>query len=68
MIRVTQVGEDGAEVAAIELDEFTVEILYSGIASLLRGAASVTSAVAPVGELSPQARQRRSRIMERLRD
>ena len=46
MIRVTRVAEDGTESAVVEIDDFTVEVLYSGIADLLREAGAVPPAAA----------------------
>jgi hypothetical protein len=69
MIKVIQVADDGTETAAIEVDDFTVEILYSGLAELLREAAEgPVSDAEPSGELSRQARQRRDKILTRIRD
>ncbi len=67
MIRVTRVAEDGTETAVVEIDDFTVEVLYSGIADLLRDAASSSTTVgAAASELPLQARQRRARILARI--
>jgi hypothetical protein len=67
MIRVSRLAEDGTETAVVEIDDFTVEVLYSGIADLLRDAASAQPAVgAAVSELSLEARQRRERILARI--
>ena len=43
MIRVTRLAEDGTESAVVEIDDFTVEVLYSGIADLLREAGAVAT-------------------------
>ena len=40
MVKVIQVAEDGTETAAIEVDDFTIEVIYSGIAEMLRQAAA----------------------------
>jgi hypothetical protein len=67
MIRVTRLAEDGTETAVVEIDDFTVEVLYSGIADLLRDAASSPPAVGTAAsELPLQARQRRERILARI--
>lgn len=68
MVRVIQLDDNGDEVAAIEVDDFTVEILYSGIASMLRDAASSASSSRPTSssELSKEGRQRRQRIISRI--
>ena len=69
MVKVIQVADDGTEVAAIELDDFTIEILYSGIAELLRTAAQEQSRSSFTGPPPPssQERQRREKILARLR-
>ncbi len=38
MIKVTQVADDGTETASIEVDDFTIEVLYAGLAEMLKGA------------------------------
>ena len=69
MVKVIQVAEDGTEMAAIEVDDFTIEVIYSGIAELLRqAAASNERAAAPSGDLPREARQRREKILSRIRD
>ena len=35
MIKVTQVSDDGTETASIEVDDFTIEVLYAGLAEML---------------------------------
>jgi hypothetical protein len=69
MVKVIQLTDDGTETASIELDDFTVEVIYSGLAAMLRDAAAARP-VAPVpsGELSRAALQRRQRVLSRLRD
>jgi hypothetical protein len=67
MIRVSQLADDGAETAVVEMDEFTVEVLYSGIADLLRQAAASPSVVSgTVSDLPIEARRRRERILARI--
>jgi hypothetical protein len=68
MIKVTQVAEDGTETASIEVDDFTLEVIYAGLADMLREAAQETAAPAgtPPCELSREARQRRQRILTRI--
>jgi hypothetical protein len=66
MVRVTQIDDDGGEVAVIEVDDFTVEILYSGIAVMLKEAAVHPAAPVTTSELSPLTRQRRAKILQRL--
>jgi hypothetical protein len=68
MFKVIQVDESGTELAAIELDDFVIETVYAGIATLLRDAAASESAppaTAPA-ELSRAARQRREKILARI--
>jgi hypothetical protein len=68
MVKVIHLADDGTEVAAIEVDDFTIEVIYSGIAEMLREAAS-EQAVTPAGDLDlPYAeRQRREKILTRIR-
>jgi hypothetical protein len=69
MVKVTHLSDDGTEVASIELDDFTVEVIYSGLAALLRDAAAARPPTpSPSGELCREARQRRQRVLSRLRD
>jgi hypothetical protein len=56
-------------VASIEVDDFTIEVVYSGLASLLHEAAAASPPVSmPSCELSRQALQRRQKVLSRLRD
>ena len=66
MIRVTQIDASGNEQATVELDDFTVEILYSGIATMLQEAASAESRLEHRQTPSSAERQRRARILTRL--
>ena len=69
MVRVTQLADDGTELAAVEVDDFTIEVIYAGLADMLREAAAAHPAVsAPAGDLPRQARQRRQRVLSRIRD
>jgi hypothetical protein len=69
MVRVTQLADDGTETAAIEVDDFTIEVIYSGLAEMLREAAAARPAAsAPSSELPREARQRRQRVLSRIRD
>ena len=69
MVRLTQLADDGTELAAVEVDDFTIEVLYAGLAEMLREAAAPHPPVsAPVCELSRQAHQRRQRVLSRIRD
>jgi hypothetical protein len=69
MVRIFHLDDDGNQMAEIELDDFTIEILYSGIAELLRTAAQEQSQSAPNGSAQPSSkeRQRREKILARLR-
>jgi hypothetical protein len=69
MVRVTQLADDGTELAAVEVDDFTLEVIYAGLAEMLRAAAVARPPVsAPSSDLPPQARQRRQRVLSRIRD
>jgi hypothetical protein len=69
MVKVIQVADDGTETASIEVDDFTIEVIYSGLADMLRDAAATAAAgPAPSCDLSRDARQRRQRVLTRLRD
>jgi hypothetical protein len=72
MVKVTRVDEGGAEVATVEVDDFIIEIIYSGIAEMLReaeaGAAAGRSGSPAGGDLSREARQRRAKILNRVRN
>ena len=68
MVKVIHLAEDGTEMAAIEVDDFTIEVIYSGLADMLRvAAASTTVAAAAPADLSREARLRRDKILTRLR-
>ena len=67
MIKLTQVADDGTETASIEVDDFTIEVLYAGLAEMLREAVESRCAVTPAAcELPRAARQRRERILTRI--
>jgi hypothetical protein len=69
MVKVTQVADDGTETASIEVDDFTLEVIYSGLAEMLRNAATPRTPDAPPScELSREARRRRQRVLSRIRD
>lgn len=71
MVKVIHVADDGSETASIEIDDFTIEVIYSGLADMLRDAAATPSRVPeviPSFDLSREARQRRIKILERIRD
>jgi hypothetical protein len=65
MVKVTHVDDSGVEGATIELDDFAVQILYSGIAEKLEEA-STEVRPSPQCELSKEERQRRARILHRI--
>jgi hypothetical protein len=68
MVRVIHVADDGTELASIEVDDFTMEVIYAGLADRLRDAAvPCPPADPPGGELSRQARRRRQRVLGRIR-
>jgi hypothetical protein len=69
MVRVIHLADDGSEVAAIEVDDFIIEVIYSGLAEMLHDAAATGHpAGKPDGPLPREARQRRARVLSRLRD
>ena len=68
MVKVIHLADDGTEMATIEVDDFTIEIIYAGIAEMLREAASNERGAASLGELPREARQRREKILHRIRD
>jgi hypothetical protein len=68
MVKVIHLADDGTELASIEVDDFTLEVIYAGLAEMLREAAlSRPPAAAPGGALSREARQRRERVLGRVR-
>jgi hypothetical protein len=67
MVRVIHLADDGTEVAAIEVDDFTIEVLYSGIADMLRSAVDDGPGLALSDELPRHERQRREKILTRIR-
>jgi hypothetical protein len=69
MIKVIQLADDGSEMASIEIDDFTVEVVYSGLATMLQDAATARLPVSAQScDMSRQALQRRRRVLSRLRD
>jgi hypothetical protein len=66
MVKVIHVDDHGVEVAAIELDDFDVELLYAGIAARLKEAATAPVSPSARLDLSKEARERRSRILKRV--
>jgi hypothetical protein len=68
MVKVIHLADDGSELAAIEVDDFTIEVIYAGLAEMLRDAAATRPPVDTPGcELSREARQRRLRVLSRVR-
>jgi hypothetical protein len=66
MFKVIQVDDSGTELAAVELDDFVIETVYAGIATLLRDAATSEPQATAPAELSQAARQRRQKILSRI--
>jgi hypothetical protein len=64
MVKVIHVDDNGAEMATVEIDDFTIETVYAGIATLLRSA-SATPSPSPAA-LTREARQRREKILTRI--
>ena len=68
MVKIIHVSDDGTEKAAVELDDFTIEVIYSGLAERMREAAATQLPVAGLSpELTHQARRRRQRVLSRIR-
>ena len=68
MVKIIQVADDGTEKAAVELDDFTVEVIYSGIADMLRDAETAPAVpVVPALDLSRAERQRREKVLTKIR-
>lgn len=68
MVKIIHVADDGSEQAAVVLDDFTVEVIYSGIADMLRDAATAQAAnVSSPFDLSREERQRREKVLTRIR-
>ena len=44
MIRVTHFADDGTEIATVDFDDFTIEVIYSGLAERMREAAEIATA------------------------
>jgi hypothetical protein len=66
MVKIIQLAEDGTQMAVIELDDFTIEMVYQGIAVMLRAAAPDDAQASSRPEVSKAERQRRQRILTRL--
>lgn len=68
MVKIIHVDDDGTEKAAVELDDFTVEVIYSGIADMLRDAETAEAAeVVSALDLSREERQRREKVLTKIR-
>jgi hypothetical protein len=67
MVRIVRLADDGTEMESVVLDDFTVEVVYSGISDMLRDAASNDQALAPPVDLSQEARRRREKVLTRIR-
>ncbi len=67
MVRVISLAEDGTQIAAIEVDDFTIEVIYSGLADMLRAASDNGPSGAVRDELPRDERQRREKILARVR-
>ena len=60
MVKVIHLADDGTEKAAVEVDDFTIEVIYSGIAEMLRearGDAAARSLAAARAATLPRARR-----------
>jgi hypothetical protein len=69
MVKVTHIASNGTETATVKLDDFTVKVMYSGIADMLREAASLERAERVAScEFSLVDRQRRETVRGRLRN
>lgn len=66
MIKVIHLDDSGAEMATVEIDDFTIETVYAGIADLLRTATSTAPPTSMPAGLSRQERQRREKILTRI--
>lgn len=68
MVKIIHVADDGTEKAEVVLDDFTVEVIYAGIADMLRDAETAKATdVVPSFDLSRQERQRREKVLTRIR-
>jgi hypothetical protein len=68
MVKIIHLADDGSERATIVLEDFTVEVVYSGIADMLReaGVAERTEIAMP-SNVSREGRLRRDKILSRIR-
>jgi hypothetical protein len=68
MVRVTRIGEDGTEKESVDIDDFTIEVVYAGISDMLRDAASSKEpGCADPLDFPRDARQRREKVLTRIR-
>jgi len=69
MVKVIHIANNGAETASVELDDFTVQVIYSGIADMLREAASLQKAERAAScDFSLEGRRRREGVRKRIRN
>jgi hypothetical protein len=67
MVRIVRIADDGTEMESVILDDFTVEVVYSGISDMLRDAAANDQGLTPPFDLLPEARRRREKVLTRIR-
>jgi len=68
MVRVIRIADDGTEKESVEIDDFTIEVVYSGISDMLRDAgASKGMGCAASPDLPREARHRREKVITRIR-
>jgi hypothetical protein len=67
MVRVIRIAEDGTEKESVDIDDFTIEVVYSGISDMLRDAASKEPGSAASLDLPREARHRREKVLTRIR-
>jgi hypothetical protein len=69
MVKLIHVADDGSEMATVEVDDFTIEVVYSGIAEMLRQAGRTQAVPLTAGscDLPRTERQRREKILDRIR-
>jgi hypothetical protein len=68
MVKIIHLADDGSETAAVVLEDFTVEVIYSGIADMLREASAAERIdLARASSISREGRLRRDKILARIR-
>jgi hypothetical protein len=68
MVKIIHFADDGSETAAVVLEDFTVEVVYSGIADMLRQATEDEHLkMAIPTNISREGRLRRDKILTRIR-